>query len=102
MTTVSREDQKGHILHPGFFLDIVVVYIILARNLDNLFSELPVTLTFFNSNGDHGLNFITPLFCIIGFTIDCLCLDVMHIMDLGITQWIEGAVFMRLLLNNFC
>ena len=72
------------------------------HDLDHLFSELPVTLAFVNSNGDHGLNFITPIFWIIGFTIDCLCLDVMHIMDLGITQWIEGAVFMRLLLNNFC
>eukprot|EP00969_Alexandrium_andersonii_P008896 389276-Alexandrium_andersonii.AAC.1 len=31
-----------------------------------------------------------------------LALDVMHILDLGVTQFLVGSVFRRLLDNNFC
>ena len=31
----------------------------------------PVELTFFDQDGDHGLNFVSPLFSIPGFTVAC-------------------------------
>ena len=73
-----------------------------VRDLHNLANlTVPLVLSFFNAAGNHGLHFIRPLYSVIGFSIDMLCLDAMHICDLGITQLLEAAVFMRLLLNNF-
>ncbi len=63
--------------------------------------EVPAELTFFNARGDHGLNFLCPLFGVVGFTLETLCLDVMRVLDLGVTQYVSGAVFWRLLDNNF-
>ena len=62
----------------------------------------PCTLSFFDCCGNHGLNFLCPLFSIPGFTIEALCLDVMHVLDLGVTQYLIGAVFRELIENNFC
>ena len=64
--------------------------------------EAPCKLHFFDSQGNHGLNFICPLFELEGFSIDALTLDVMHVLDLGITQVLIGRVFWLLLLGNFC
>jgi hypothetical protein len=63
--------------------------------------EVPAQLSFFDAKGDHGLNFICPLFSIPGFSIESLSLDMMHIMDLGVTQYVVGAVFRKLVDNNF-
>ena len=62
----------------------------------------PVTLKFFDSQGDHGLTFISPLFDIIGFSIECIALDVMHVMDLGVSQYLVGSVLRELMESNFC
>eukprot|EP00969_Alexandrium_andersonii_P119231 5271084-Alexandrium_andersonii.AAC.1 len=40
--------------------------------------ELPAEITFFNAAVNHGLNFVCPLFGVVGFTVECLALDVMH------------------------
>ena len=61
----------------------------------------PCTLTFFDTRGDHSLNFVCPLFNIAGFTIEAMCLDVMHILDLGVTQYLIGWVFSTLIEANF-
>ena len=53
----------------------------------------PCTLTFFDTKGDHGLNFVCPLFSIEGFNIQSLALDVMHVLDLGVTQHMVGRIF---------
>ena len=63
--------------------------------------ELPVELTFFDCKGEHGLNLLCPLFEVVGFTIEMLALDVMHVVDLGIAQYLVGAVFRQLVENNF-
>ena len=63
---------------------------------------LPVELSFFDCKGEHGLNLICPLFDVRGFSIEMLALDVMHIIDLGIAQYLVGAVFRQLVDNNFC
>ena len=63
--------------------------------------EAPALLTFFNCEGDHGLNFICQLFAIIGFTTEILALDVMHILDLGVLQWLLGKIFHTLITKNF-
>jgi hypothetical protein len=63
--------------------------------------QVPAQLTFFNSKGDHGLNFICPLFSIPGFSIESLSLDMMHIMDLGVTQYLVGTVFRKVVTSNF-
>ena len=60
----------------------------------------PTTLTFFDSLGNHGLTFVTPLFDIVGFSIECICLDVMHVLDLGVSQYLVGSVFRRLIEGN--
>ena len=60
----------------------------------------PVTLTFFNPHGDHGLTFVTPLFSIVGFSIECIHLDVMHVLDLGVSQYLVGMVLRRLVEGN--
>ena len=63
--------------------------------------EVPVELFFFDTQGDSGLNFVCPLFEVEGFSIEALHLDVMHCMDLGITQLLIGKIFMTLVKNNF-
>ena len=62
---------------------------------------LPAELTFFDCKADSGLSFVCPLFDIFGFSVQSLALDVMHVLDLGVTQYLIGAVFMRLVENNF-
>ena len=62
---------------------------------------LPADLTFFHTAGNHGLNFVCPLFKVPGFNISCLTLDVMHVLDLGVSQYLAGALFMTLIKNNF-
>ena len=61
----------------------------------------PCTLSFFDVRGSHGLTFVSPLFDIIGFNIEAIHLDVMHVMDLGVTQYLVGAVLQELIENNF-
>ena len=60
----------------------------------------PLTLAFFDPCGDHALNFLCPHFQIVGFTVECLVLDVMHVFDLGITQWLIGTIFFELIGQN--
>ena len=62
---------------------------------------LPAQLTFFDCTADSGLSFISPLFDIAGFSVESLALDVMHVLDLGVSQYLIGAVFMLLVENNF-
>ena len=61
----------------------------------------PVTLSFFDSRGNHGLAFITPFFSIKGFTLEAVHLDVMHVFDLGVSQYLVGAVFREVIDSNF-
>ena len=68
------------------------------RDLDDI--ETPATLTFFDTQGDHGLNFICPLFAVEGFSIESLALDVMHCLDLGIAQLVIGRVLRMLISGN--
>ena len=66
--------------------------------------EIPTAglkMKFFDSKEDFGLNFVCPLFSVIGFSVELLSLDVMHIMDLGVLQYLVGAVFWTLVSNNF-
>ena len=62
---------------------------------------LPAVLTFFHTQGNHGLNFVCPMFSVPGFSISALTLDVMHVLDLGVSQYLAGAVFATLIQNNF-
>ena len=62
--------------------------------------QLPAELKFFDCLGTNGLNFACALFDVKGFTIDLLHLDVMHIVDLGVAQYLVAAVFRRLIENN--
>ena len=48
---------------------------------------LPAVLTFFDTQGNHGLNFVCPMFTVPGFSINALTLDVMHVLDLGVSQY---------------
>lgn len=63
--------------------------------------DVPVHLTFFNAAGDQGLNSICPLFGVVGFSIESVQLDVMHILDLGVSQLLAAALFRTLLVENF-
>lgn len=63
---------------------------------------MPITLSFFDVVGDHGLTFASPLFDITGFSIELIHLDVMHVLDLGVSQYLAGAVLRELVENNFC
>ena len=85
--------KKGHrLLAHGPVLDI--------HDLDHLI--FPCTLSFFDSKGQATLNHICPLLLSVpGFSIDCIHLDVMHVMDLGITQYLVAGVFARLIHANF-
>ena len=62
----------------------------------------PVSITFLKPGGMLFLNFISELFSIVGFTIASLALDVMHVVDLGVLQWLVAAVFWALINGNFC
>ena len=62
----------------------------------------PYTLTSFDSRGGHVFNFMCPLFNIPGFTVEALHLDVMHVLDLGVTQYLIGTVIMALIEGKFC
>ena len=61
----------------------------------------PVLLAFFDCQGEHGLNFVCQLFGIRGFSMDILALDVMHVLDLGVLQWLLGMIFYELITRNF-
>eukprot|EP00969_Alexandrium_andersonii_P208772 9220568-Alexandrium_andersonii.AAC.1 len=62
----------------------------------------PADLTFFRTHGSDGhFNFLSQLFSVIGFSVSTLRLDVTHVLDLGILQWLIGSVFLALLVNNF-
>ena len=62
----------------------------------------PCTLHFFDSREQHTLNHICPLLLSVpGFSFDCIHLDAMHILDLGVTQYLVGAVLGRLITENF-
>ncbi len=63
--------------------------------------RLPSTFTFFDTANAMGLNFVSPLFNVVGFTIECLCLDLMHVFDLGICQHLCGTVLRHLVCSNF-
>jgi hypothetical protein len=69
------------------------------HDLDSV--QFPATLLFFDSDGNHGLNFVCPMFAVAGFSIEYLHLDVMHVLDLGVSQYVAGLVFRRLIENNF-
>ena len=54
----------------------------------------PCTLHFFDSRNQATLNHICPLLLSVpGFSIDCIHLDAMHILDLGVTQYLVGGGF---------
>ena len=55
--------------------------------------EAPADLLFFRNHDNHSLNFLCVLFDIVGFTPQCLALDVMHVFDLGVVQWLVATVF---------
>ena len=38
----------------------------------------------FELKGNHGLNFVAPMFSVPGFSISALTLDCMHVLDLGV------------------
>ena len=63
--------------------------------------QLPVRLQFFDSANCFGLNLVCPLFQIPGVTVECIHLDAMHILDLGVCQFLIGAILYQLLTNNF-
>ncbi|MCH9637852.1 MAG: hypothetical protein K0U16_07915 [Gammaproteobacteria bacterium] len=58
-------------------------------------------LSFFDANNTMGLNSVSPLFAVPGFTIEALCLDLMHVYDLGITQHLIGTILRTLVVRNF-
>ncbi|CAK0831430.1 unnamed protein product [Prorocentrum cordatum] len=64
-------------------------------------AEVPIELTFFNALLNLGLNMICPLFRIHGFTYSMIHLDSMHVLDLGVTQFVVGAIFLLMLKRNF-
>ena len=63
--------------------------------------ELPARLSFIVPNAQASPKFVCPMFDVIGFDIEHLALDVMHVLDLGVTQFVIGAVFLQLCMNNF-
>ena len=62
--------------------------------------DTPVMLSLFDSKSDVGLNLLCPLFLTLGFGVDCIHLDGMHIADLGVAQYLIGMVFYLLVKNN--
>jgi hypothetical protein len=71
-----------------------------VHRLDDI-QEFPCDLTFFDTSAGMGINFITPLFSIRGFGISSLHLDIMHVIDLGVLQYMIGSVFFTLVEKNF-
>ena len=63
--------------------------------------ETPVQMAFFNARGDQGLNAICPLFSVVGFSVEAVQLDAMHVLDLGVAQYLIGAVLQTLLAENY-
>ncbi len=63
--------------------------------------EFPCDFTFFDNRAGMGINFICPLFSVRGFGISSLHLDTMHIIDLGVLQYLIGVVFKTLIDKNF-
>ncbi|CAK0855078.1 unnamed protein product [Prorocentrum cordatum] len=64
-------------------------------------ADVPIDLTFFNTTVNMGLNLICPLFRIAGFTYSMIHLDAMHILDLGTSQYLIGAIFLLMVKKNF-
>ncbi len=58
-------------------------------------------IMFFSRHAGYGLNHICPLFDVAGFTIEALSLDCMHIVDLGVMQYVAGEILQKLILGNF-
>ncbi len=63
--------------------------------------EMPATFCFFDKNCGMGLNHVCPLFRVKGFTIESLALDCMHVVDLGVCQYIAGDILQQLIRRNF-
>ena len=63
--------------------------------------QLPVRLQFFDSANCFGLNLVCPLFQVPGVTVECIHLVAMHILDLGVCQYLIGTILYQLLTNNF-
>lgn len=61
----------------------------------------PATLRFFDTVGQEALQFVYAMFDVVGFNITMMCLDVMHVLDLGVTQWLVASVFWALIQANF-
>eukprot|EP00959_Pyramimonas_sp_CCMP1952_P367050 7687876-Pyramimonas_sp.AAC.1 len=73
-----------------------------VQDIDALMElDTPVLLTFFDSKSDVGINLVCPLFRIVGFGVECIHLDGMHILDLGVAQYAVGMVLYLLVVNNF-
>ncbi|CAK0840011.1 unnamed protein product, partial [Prorocentrum cordatum] len=62
---------------------------------------LPARLQFFDSGNSFGLNLLCSLFTVPGVTVECIHLDAMHILDLGVSQYLIGMILCLLLTNNF-
>ena len=64
--------------------------------------ELPAELSFFDNKGGMGLNFVSALLTSVrGFNISHIALDVMHIIDLGVSQHLCGLIMRRLVVGIF-
>ena len=48
-----------------------------------------------------GLNFVAPIFSVVGFSIDMMAIDVMRVVDMGISQYLCGAVMSICIENDF-
>ncbi len=65
--------------------------------------RFPATLTFFDSGNHMGLNFVSPILNgVVGFNISHLCLDLMHVVDLSISQHLVGTILRTLVVRNSC
>ncbi|CAK0805581.1 unnamed protein product, partial [Prorocentrum cordatum] len=62
---------------------------------------VPAQILFFNTSNNQGLDRVCALFQIRGVSIETLCVDGMHVMDLGIVQFVLGYMFWVLVKNNF-
>ena len=69
------------------------------HQLDNI--PTPCTLSFFDTRGNSAINYVCPLFTIEGFGVESLTLDVMHVLDLGVCQWMIGRIFRLFMSKNF-
>ncbi len=65
--------------------------------------DLPCDPTFFDTNSGMGVHSISPLLTDVrGFHIGHVALDVMHILDLGVSQHLCGLIMRTLVAKNFC